>query len=442
MKVIQQQYNLYLIFFCILLPMGLMGCGGGAGTNPIITPNPNSTPTPLVNATPAPNATPRPTTRAVSITVQAQASTNITTLASDYGVIVKDSLPAKNLYTLEVPAGKSETEIEARLKTDSRLLFTESEDEVNVAENGSVKGSPVHVPFDFITTPDVNYDAISNGGSVNQNAYAQVNLGKTHETTLGAGMVVAVLDTGVLATHPNLKNHLLVGYDAIEENTPPDEEVGATSGVAWGHGTMVTGVITRLAPEAKVLPVRVLDANGGGSLLCVVRGIRWAVAHGAKVINMSFGTPTHSDILEDAISEAHAAGVMLIGAGGNAGTETRHFPASYGDVFCVGALENDNTKAPYSNFGLQISLCAPGTGIRSTFADGGYAAWDGTSFATPFVSAAATLVWSANPTFGTDTVTDRLMETAHSLNNQNPAYANKLGRGVLDIEKAVLVGGG
>jgi subtilisin family serine protease len=100
-------------------------------------------------------------------------------------------------------------------------------------------------------------------------------------------------------------------------------------------------------------------------------------------------------------------------------------------------VEADNTKSPYSNYGSFIDVMAPGTGIRSTFWDGGYASWSGTSFAAPFVAAEAALILSNRPSLTSDVVVSTIRGTAHRLNRMNPTYRGQLGRGIIDIEAAV-----
>ena len=127
----------------------------------------------------------------------------------------------------------------------------------------------------------------------------------------------------------------------------------------------------------------------------------------------------------------------MVAAAGNSGIEAPQYPAALGDVIAVAALESDDTRAPYSNYGSFIRLSAPGTGIRSTFADGGYAAWSGTSFATPLIAAGAALVRAAHPGWTGEQIGEALQETARSIDQQNPGFAGKLGKGTLDIERAV-----
>ena len=225
-----------------------------------------------------------------SLTIRMQPGSKPETLAQELGATITDRAPESGIFRLRLPNTVNPALVAQQLRHDPRLASAEENDEVGTAEAG-VEGNPIHVPFDFVRAHDANYDAIGQGGSVNQNVYTQIHLGQAHEISRGAGVVVAVLDTGVAANHTSLSGHLLPGYNAIDESQPPDDIQDGVTNAEWGHGTMVAGIIVRLAPDAKILPVRVLNADGSGTVIDVVQGIHWAVTHGAKVINPESGHP-------------------------------------------------------------------------------------------------------------------------------------------------------
>jgi subtilisin family serine protease len=251
-------------------------------------------------------------------------------------------------------------------------------------------------------------------------------------------VTVAVLDTGVQADHPSLQGHLLPGFNAISPGNTPDDVVDGKSNQAFGHGTMVAGIVARVAPETKILPVRVLNADGSGSLFDVVRGLRWAVANGAQVVNLSFGTLESSGILRQAINDARHAGVIVVASAGNAGQDVRDYPAGFSETISVAAVDPNDAKASYSNFGSHVRLSAPGTGIISTFPNSRFAAWSGTSFAAPFVAGVAALVRAAHPGADPDKIGDALEKTARPLDGiANSGYQGRLGKGIVDAGRAV-----
>jgi subtilisin family serine protease len=201
---------------------------------------------------------------------------------------------------------------------------------------------------------------------------------------------------------------------------------------------MIAGIIHKIAPKAQILPVRVMNADGEGSLLDIAKGVDWAVANGARIINMSFGGVHKSDALNDALDRAEAKGVVLVASAGNDGGELKQFPAAGGKgTLAVGAVESNNVKAPYSNYGSFVRVVAPGTSIRSTNWDDGYANWSGTSFATPFVSGQAALLLSRKPTLTSSQVSDIIRSTARSVDGVNQRVKGRLGKGVINIEASL-----
>jgi subtilisin family serine protease len=291
-----------------------------------------------------------------------------------------------------------------------------------------VDGQSYHFAFDAGPNP---------GSYTDPNVYQQVDLGNAASPTGGAGVVVAVLDTGATFNHPALVGHYLPGYNAIQPWLPPAEVPDGLVNNAMGHGTMIAGLIAYLAPGAQILPVRVLNGDGIGTLANVIAGIQYATSHGAQVINMSFGTLQPSQALADAIAQAQSAGALVVASAGNDGANILQYPAACDQVLAVTSVNSDDTLSPFSNYGDAISLVAPGNGIRSTYWTGGYASWSGTSFAAPFVAAEAALVISTHPRIKFHPLTNLLCHTAVSVDALNPDYESMLGAGIIDIQAAV-----
>lgn len=246
--------------------------------------------------------------------------------------------------------------------------------------------------------------------------YQMINLPSAWDRQKGnPQVVVAVLDTGVSLSHPDLAANLIAGYDCVD-NDPLPEDLN-------GHGTHVAGIISAVsnngvgiagvAWNVKIMPVRVLDADGGGYTSDIVEGIHWAVNHGANVINMSLGyqglsagSPGTATLMA-AIDNAIQHGVTVIAAAGNSNSSVA-FPANYAPVIAVAALDQTGTRASYSNFGPEIDLSAPGGGVPntqnesewasktifSTYLNSDYAYLSGTSMAAPHVAGVAALLYS------------------------------------------------
>ena len=255
-------------------------------------------------------------------------------------------------------------------------------------------------------------------------------------------VIIAVVDTGVQANHPDLEGKLLPGYNAITNDSPPDDDVG--------HGTHVAGIIGALVNNSegvagiswynKILPVKALDSSGAGTTYSVAEGIIWAADNGAKVINLSLGNYADSQFLHDAIKYAYDRDIVIVSASGNDNTERPGYPAAYPEVLAVAATNASAEKASFSNYGDYIDVTAPGESIASTYPDSQYAALSGTSMASPHVAALAGLVRSLNPDLS-NTEVMKLM-TDHSIDLGTPGQDKYYGWGQVDIFKTLQAASG
>ena len=271
---------------------------------------------------------------------------------------------------------------------------------------------------------------------VNQNALTQIKLGNIHDTYRGEGQLVAVLDTGVDLDHPALQAHLNAGLDLVDNDSRPDDE---GTGAAQGHGTHISGIIARVAPGSEILPVRVLNPDGRGEVFDVAYAIEWAVYQGVDVINLSQGTDQDVQILRDIIGWATDQGVSVVAAAGNSDSSALHYPAAYPETLAVTAVDETQVKATFSNYGGWIDLSAPGVGITSTIVTSqgsGYAAWSGTSMATPFVSGAIALLRQKYPEDQVLDLHTRLQVQSEVIDDRNGQYPGLLGT-FLNIEASM-----
>ncbi len=373
-----------------------------------------------------------------AVLVKVASTQGVAQLARDNAALILESDPEDGWYRLRVPDPFTPEQFALAISRDPRVASVEIDQPLTPPETGGERmyGDPIHLAFDRTATTITSFLAIVPGDGINETAYQQVDLLNTLSITRGAGVTVAVLDTGVMASHPNLKNNLVPGYNVLNPKALPSDVADGVVNASWGHGTMVAGVIARLAPGAKIMPIRVLDGDGQGSVLAIAKGVRYAVEHGARVLNLSLGGSRQNGVLMQVIQSANQAGVVVVAAAGNYGTNTPRYPAGYPNVIGVAAAAADDTIAPFSTYGSDVALVAPGVGIRSTYVNGGYATWSGTSFSAPFVSATAALILSAQPSLPGSIVTQRLLTTGRSLDGRNPAYVGKIGHGMLDIARA------
>lgn len=220
-----------------------------------------------------------------------------------------------------------------------------------------------------------------------------------------AGVTVAVLDSGVDGSHPDLAGIVGAGVDLVNGDADASDDNG--------HGTSAAGVIAALADNGvggagvcrscAVLPVKVLDAGGVGTTSLVAEGIVWAADHGARVISMSLGSPSSSQALTDAVGYARAKGVLLVAAAGNAGTFDRFYPAADPTVVSVAATNPADALYEWSNRGSWVRLAAPGCNTAPTLG-ATYVSFCGTSSAAPIVAGLAGLAISQDPGIDRDTL--------------------------------------
>jgi subtilisin family serine protease len=213
----------------------------------------------------------------------------------------------------------------------------------------------------------------------------------------GLGVKVAVVDTGINLSHPDLAANIKGNYNAINTKKTGNDDNG--------HGTHVAGIIAALdnnigvvgvAPKASLYAVKVLNASGSGTLAGLVKGIQWSIDHDMDVINMSlgFGTATEDQLtpLHDVIADAVAANITVVAAAGNDPTHFTELPGRYPEVFSVAAVNSDGALAYFNSTG-KIDFSAPGVSVYSSYKKS-YATLSGTSMATPHVAGAAALIIS------------------------------------------------
>ena len=268
---------------------------------------------------------------------------------------------------------------------------------------------------------DLEYNVVSSGVNAkrsifkdvldpeisNQWGYTRLGGSTLNEHTQGEGIVVAVIDTGVDAMHPDLRGKVLQGWDSMNPDGNGNRDPN-------GHGTHVAGIIAAttnngigvagIAPKVSILPVRVLDHTGNGDDGELALGIIWAVDNGAHVLNISIGGAVPSDLLEGALDYALVKEVVVVVAAGNDAMigNTPSYPGAYKQVLTVGATDSMDKRAAFSNTGEYLDLVAPGSWIKSTWPGGGYQWSSGTSMAAPFVAASAALLLSSGAGTGSN----------------------------------------
>jgi subtilisin family serine protease len=320
------------------------------------------------------------------------------------------------------------------LRLVNGILDAEPDQSFMIPPNPSTTTTSYNPPSALWDATPVNYYGTTvTHGYVNQPAAQILHLSQAHSAfnVSGSG-IVADIDTGVDPNHPALKSVLLQGYDFtrnmaggselrdISLSSPPpcstcaaafvnqhtaamvDQHTAAmvdgNAYAAFGHGTMVAGVIHLVAPTARILPLKAFHADGTGNLSDILRALYYAVQNNARVINMSFDLETSSTELVNAINYANSRNVICVASSGNDGQQEMVYPAGMKNVMGVASTNNQDQRSTFSNYGNQIVwVAAPGEGIVTTYPFATYAAGWGTSFSSPFVAGTSSLILNMQP---------------------------------------------
>jgi subtilisin family serine protease len=328
-----------------------------------------------------------------------------------YGAMVTSSVPKLNLITADIAAETSAAVIEA-MQADPKIVRVE----INKKRKMEGRQSPAG-PVAQWALPIIGWDQVSGG------------------VMPAAGTAkVAVLDTGILATHIDLQGKVLPGTSLI------DLSDGTTD--SNGHGTWLAGIVAAISGNGEgidgvayegvqVMPVKVLAADGTGQDSDVIAGVMWAADHGADVILMGFSNPDYSAALQEAIDYAWAQGIVLVGAVGNDGAGVPSYPAGHQSVIGVSATDPADAFASFSNFGPSVFLAAPGVGIEGPAFGNTYAAWSGTSASAAIVAGAAAQMRTVTPGLPNGVIVGRLAR------NADPAgTVDQTGNGRLNMARA------
>ncbi len=260
------------------------------------------------------------------------------------------------------------------------------------------------------------------------------------DITTGAEIVVAVIDTGVSSSHPDLTGKVLPGYDAIT-GSDRSEDVN-------GHGTAVSGLIAANTNNGKgiaglcwgcrILPIKALSSQGVGDDASIARGIRHATDAGARIINLSLGGTQDTRVLREAVEYAYDRGVLVVAASGNERQQGNavNYPAAYPQVLAVSGTSNADTITGFSNTGSHIDIAAPSVGLWTTLVgEREYGPPNGTSFASPYVAGAAALVWTVRPDLSHVDV--KCVLSASADDKGPPGWDEEYGWGRLNVFRAV-----
>ena len=360
-------------------------------------------------------------------------ATDLAGLASDYALEPLDQFGARPIYRLRIVDGTAPPDRAAALAADPRVAYAEPNFRGQAPEGQQ----------------QVSWAKGDEGGDYEEQwAVSMIRLPEAHTVTRGAGVTVAVLDTSVDLTHPALAGRLVSGYDFVDMDADPGEVGAPDQNVVYGHGTHVAGLVALVAPEARIMPVRVLDSDGVGNIWVIAEALAYAVNpdgdlntdDGVDVINLSLSTDHHTHLLaeieddvtcsdddqneddEGCLAGQSQHGAVVVAAAGNSGSSTPEYPAAEGVAgsLAVGASTPADTLASFSNYGPWVHVTAPGENILSSVPGGEYGVWSGTSMATPLAAGQAALVRAADPGLDAAAVVKRIIETSADIGGLVP----------------------
>ncbi|MBE9565347.1 MAG: S8 family serine peptidase [Proteobacteria bacterium] len=256
-------------------------------------------------------------------------------------------------------------------------------------------------------------------------------------TTGDPSVLVAVLDTGIRFTHPDLQHRIVPGWDFVDGDAYPNDE--------HGHGTQVTGVIAAdtnngegiagVSWHNRALCVRIGSAGGYTTSSMMAQGVTYAADQGARAINLSFATPSYLSSVGTAVDYAWSRGAVVVAAAGNSGDDVPYYPAALPHVIGVSGLDGWDELIYYSNYGTWIDVCAPAGSLTTSLLQD-YASWGGTSISAPYVTGLFGLVFSVNPALTPQQAVDIVCQSATDLGE--PGFDQYYGWGKINLYQAVL----
>ncbi|GEN46325.1 S8 family peptidase [Alkalibacillus haloalkaliphilus] len=255
----------------------------------------------------------------------------------------------------------------------------------------------------------------------------------------GNGVKVAILDTGIDASHEDL--NVVGGYSVFDDSANNDPFYDGS-----GHGTHVAGTVAALdnnvgvlgvAPQSDLYAVKVLNNSGSGSYAGIAEGLEWSIQNDMDIVNMSLGGSQSSSILEAYTDLANDEGVLVVAAAGNSGNrggnnDSVGYPAKYDSAIAVAAIDQNNNRATFSSTGPAVELSAPGVNVLSTVPGDNYDSYNGTSMAAPHVAGVAAQVWDAKPHLSNTELRELLQQTA-----QNLGPSHRYGHGLVQSFEAI-----
>lgn len=354
-------------------------------------------------------------------------------LAVQFGLTYTDRTPVARFFLFNAPSHEHIEQIYVQFLAHPGVVWAEDNDDLEILESTNGKGSSI--PQLRKSTLNVQFApgpmAQENSAWLNRIQYSYV------PATQDRSLRVAVLDTGLSPFQPYLWNNVVADMSSIDrefrgydiKSTLPGNHFYDPNG-ALGHGTMVASIINQLAPEAELIICRVADSAGFSSSWRIIKGIEFAVTHGAELANISMGSVDRIPALSEVLEWTEANGMVVISALGNDNEENALFPSGYSKVVAVSGVDSVDKKASFSNWDGTADMCAPSVGIRGAYWNGRMVIWSGTSFAVPIVTGCVAEALKHRSAMLPEVLRERIRLAGENVDSLNPSYADRLGRRV------------
>ena len=373
-----------------------------------------------------------PPASATVVLVDPTSFDDLVELCDDKGAVILGPVEGTTYYEVQVPAGVEVDDFLEDLNDELEVEDEEEDEGVGVPEGG---GGTQAAFVDDVFASIGTQPALTAIGALTAQARGYD----------GAGVVVAVIDTGVVASSPALAGRLVAGWDFVGGDADPtdvangvDEDRDGLVDEGVGHGTFVASLILAVAPQASIMPLRVLNSDSIGTASALARAVQYAIDHGADVINFSGGLAGESSVIVQAAENAKAAGVHVVSACGNRNRSPVDYPANASAVQAVTAIELTGVKASFASYGSDVDFVTPGVDLLGAHprSPSGLARWSGTSFSTALVTGAFALLRGDDAVSSSEDLFDRLAATATSVDALNLPYQGKLGAGRVNLTAA------
>ena len=327
---------------------------------------------------------------------------------------VSFQLGGTTLLRLRIPDRRSVPAVVRALETDASVLFAQPN-------------------YRFTLTDETELAPARTEGNPAQYVLDKMHLAQAHELAHGDKVRVAVIDSGVDVMHPDLAGDIADTFDAIGIGTPVHFHGTAIAGAIAAHGQLMGA-----APAAQILAVRAFSGNAQaeGTTVAIMKGLDWAVLHGARAINMSFAGPQDPGITRS-LAAAHAKNVVLVAAAGNKGASSPPlFPAADRNVIAVTSTDKKDQLPSFANRGPYVAVAAPGVDLMLLAPNGSLQRLSGTSFSAAYVTGTTALMLERSPELTPEALREALMTSARHLGTE--PVDNQSGGGLVDAYQAIL----